>query len=236
VYVDAQKVDTTHFNRFRNICLFGDSHMRHILYYLGLQCGIKSIVKTCSKKSKRCEFRCTQTASIKQASVLYTKDTYGEVLIRRNIRNCDILVVNYGHWQAGWPGGRCQTIEEYKSSVQLTVEHVMKMAQPHMIMVWLSVNPMPFIRDIYGKCPPSDWRNDVVLRAYNNAAKCVMDAEFSASREWRERWHFLNVFDIIDPIRDVSYDGTHYANPIGLAVYYRLLAMLAKILQGIATS
>ena len=53
--------------------------------------------------------------------------------------------------------------------------------------------------------PPDEWRTDVVLRLYNEAAVKELEAI---------NFEYIDVFRIANVLHDLTYDGSHFKAPV----------------------
>ena len=135
------------------------------------------------------------------------------------LSSCTTILLNIGHWPAGWPEGVPWTLEQYSERVTalITWAHALATTQGAKV-AWLSSVPFPLNAGggVYkGRskkpvdlthCPPTDWRFPHVLHAYNRAAR---EAAAQLSIDYIDLWQMtLDVFEL-------SADTMHFDQPVG---------------------
>ena len=75
---------------------------------------------------------------------------------------------------------------------------------PQKRLIWLTTHPTGEKPRMYS-VPPTEWRTDVVFRAYNEAAIEVMN---------EMDFEYVDVFRVANVLHDLSYDGNHYKIPV----------------------
>lgn len=199
----------------REICLVGDSQIRHLALVLyGLFEGLD--------------------ASFFHAKTLKTdKFVYGNERIHDFddvwakmdflpsqydlLSNCSTIIVSFGQWHVSHARGGLYTPSDYASLTNRTLTKYRSLYPTHKI---LFIGTMPFgvFHLIYATVEDTemmfDYRNDVVLRALNVAAMDTCRALGS--------FGCLNLFEVGNALRDLSYDTCHFKAPVinqlGLAV------------------
>ena len=85
----------------------------------------------------------------------------------------------------------------------------MRSLNPEKRLKWLTTHPHGETDDLYSPYNSStsikDWRSDIVLRYYNEAARRVCR---------KIGTEFIEVFEVANSLHDLSFDGAHYNGPI----------------------
>ena len=83
---------------------------------------------------------------------------------------------------------------------------------------WIATNPSPFLRDM-AVCPPHDFRFPHVIEQYNDVARVVT-----------ERLHvrYIDTHRIAAQLPELTFDGAHYAEPVGREMARDVLRVLAE--------
>lgn len=201
-------------------CFFGDSHMRHLHNeWVG------------ALESAPLE-RGTVRAAAASAVSAYVDDPYGEcfagnmpfgttgrfasrahTLLRwssrcRPARACSVALLGFGQWfvshAIGDHAARAPRVPA--SAYAARVAEALRSANrsyPHV--VWLTTHPLGERWASMYTRPPTEWRTDGVLRAYNRAAAlAAADAGFEV----------YDVFGMSNAVHDLTYDGSHYKAPV----------------------
>ena len=75
--------------------------------------------------------------------------------------------------------------------------------------------------------PPPHYSNAQVLRAYNGVARAEVERRLAGQVGLATGMSFLDLFDVVLPLFDLSYDEAHYQGPVGRALALRLVQHLA---------
>jgi len=188
--------------RYDNVCFLGDSQMRTTL--VGIY-GCSELIET----KETCDF----------LDYVYTRWDY-EVLaeLKRRRDSCDVFLVNFGQWDAGWPNGKFTSVEDYGKKVENFVKDALTLfSDDKSRIVWMSTNPHPKPHVELKACPPKDWRFPHVLRDYNKKSNAIMARHGVA---------VFNTFDTLMDVFDESYDGAHYGPKITRALRWPLAKLL----------
>lgn len=145
---------------------------------------------------------------------------------RFDVRHCDHLVVSYGNWQLGHPGGRRDSDEELREQLR-TVKRALQLikkqsgaarADGRSVGV-LYLGNFPFSQHHKHHHPqkqdPShvtDWRQLWNMRALNAIAREVFD-DVSAPSGASGSVPMLDVFDALLPVFERAPDGEHLGSP-----------------------
>lgn len=114
-----------------------------------------------------------------------------------------VVLLNFGQWQAGWPGKGDWPVSRYEATVRKVLSNAVQRFAGKRL-VWLTTHPHGDNAPMYAS-PPTEWRSDVLLQLYNEASVRVC-------REMGVE--FVDVFRVADVVHDLSYDGAHYKWPV----------------------
>ncbi len=127
-------------------------------------------------------------------------------------RECDILLLNFGQWQIGWPSNPPWNITHYLDKVHTVMARANAMF-PSKRIVWLTIHPHGEIYEYH----KNEFRNDIVLKEYNNAAVELCR---------RYGYEYVDVFRHANALHDLTYDGAHYKIPVEREIVRILLHSL----------
>ena len=124
----------------------------------------------------------------------------------------DVLLLNFGQWQVGWPENPPWSISHYLDKVNATIARAIA-SFPSKRIVWLTIHP----HGEFYSLPQREWRNDVVLKEYNDRAVelCL-----------KYGYEFVDIFRVANAVHDLSYDGSHYISPVEREIVRVLLHSL----------
>jgi len=138
----------------------------------------------------------------------FTYDNWGLCFINRNcdvaaMNHCSAVLFNFGHWAAGWPKGYAWSASRYAQEVQAALNGARKLF-PKKRLIWITNHPHGETRSI-STTPPEDWRNDMVLHSYNDAAlRILKELDFE----------HVDIFRVANVLHDLTYDGAHYKGAV----------------------
>jgi len=127
------------------------------------------------------------------------------------VAHCDTIVVNIGHWHAGWVTGFALSPQKYKEDVEAILHWIIARKKPAAAILFLSNNPMP-LQNRITVCPAQDWRSDPVIVSYNDVAELAVELLHS------HHAHFVNTFWITQVVSDLSFDWNHFNGTVGRAI------------------
>jgi hypothetical protein len=182
-----------------DMCLYGDSQTRNLNNaIIGLIEDAEHIAHPRTREPK--EVRISQQTT-------FISGQYGTDFGKVN-HTCKTIFVNFGQWPAGYPEHYAWTVPQYARAVKEAVLRI-QFLNPKKLLIWLTTHPYGEVELLYKPFNVSsgrkDWRNEVVLREYNEAAKDIC-------REVGVE--FIEVFDVINAVHDLAFDGFHYNGPI----------------------
>ena len=180
----------------QNVCFLGDSQMRNNLN------GIFNYDSKTLQKTKAI------AQNIKYETLRFLKTPFDR-------EDCDWIVFNVGHWDAGWPNKHMTTVEDYQSNLRKIIGQMSHKKK----LIWMTSNPHSHMGQIK-TCPPTDWRNLDVLGRYNQAATFIMN-EYN-----------IPVWDTFSPLKhvfDMTFDESHYSAPITDCIRSSLIKQLIQI-------
>ena len=166
-------------------CFVGDSQMRN---------NINGLVDACDGEALQ------RTKSVCPGDLRYFEMHFLRDWERVPVNDCEVIVANFGQWDAGWPEGRITPVEEYGALVAALVA---KATGARRRFVWMTNNPADTGENWrYFACPKTEWRDLRVMAAYNEAANRVMRA------------HGVPVWDTVGVLGDVfdrTFDHAHFS-------------------------
>ena len=195
----------THEATTKDVCLFGDSHTRHLHNSIASKLGQGL---PCNRLGK-------QKCNARGLTWRWLRWGVEEEMMRleRSIANCSHVFVNYGQWSFGYTSRPTPwTYERYRRSLKRNLEILLKMQnrQPGLKITWLSTSPHPpDWRQT--DCPMVDWRVPHIIQDINLMAWELVQTTSG-------RISFLDIFGIIFPVFDLSFDRNHYQDMVGDAV------------------
>lgn len=120
---------------------------------------------------------------------------------------CGIFIVGIGQYPAGWPEHRPYLVEEYRNAMTTALAAMVEAVAPVSVML-RTVHPNP-MGDGIGMCPPADWRNPLVIDAYNSVLPGVCHKTGA---------HFVDSSSlIVMPLWDSADDWCHYHGRVATA-------------------
>jgi hypothetical protein len=195
----------THEATTKDICLFGDSQTRH------LHNSIASKLShgwPCNRLGKqKCNARGLSWRWLRWGIEV-------EIMrLEQSIANCSHVFVNYGQWPFGYTSRPTPwTYERYQMSLKRTFKILLRMQnrRPGLKITWLSTSPHPpDWRQT--DCPMVDWRVPHIIHDINEMA-------WELVKTTSGRISYLDIFGIIFPVFDLSFDRNHYQDMVGDAV------------------
>jgi hypothetical protein len=127
---------------------------------------------------------------------------------------CSYVLVNFGHWQAGWTTKRPWLPEQYGQEVERLLERLVALRDKRpggMRIAWVSCGAHS-INARMEACPPIEWRMPHVLASYNAAARAAV------ARVGRGTVGYFDTHRISSPVLDTSFDGSHFHGPVAEAL------------------
>lgn len=215
------------------VCFFGDSHVRHL--YDEWTGALESLP----------EAEGTVRAVAESKTSSYVDDPYGEcfgggmplgttgrhasrvhTLLSwrsrcRPANECSVALLGFGQWfvsHAIGDSSRAPRVSAYAYAARV-VEALRKANESHARVVWLTTHPLGERWPSMYTRPPTEWRTDGVLRAYNRAA-----ARAAAG----SGFEVFDLFGMANAVHDLTYDGSHYKAP----VEWEIVRMVAHALGG----
>jgi hypothetical protein len=194
-------INTCKSSQALEMCLYGDSQTRN------LNNAIVQLLKGTTHNAHSRSHKPKEIRSSQQTH--YIEGQYGTDLGKID-HNCGTIFMNFGHWPAGYPGMHAWTVSQYASTVEEVLIKVQNL-NPDKRLIWLTTHSFGERIELYLRLDNTtstitkDWRSDVVLQKYNEAAKK------SCRRVGVE---FIEVFDVLNALHDLAFDGCHYSGPI----------------------
>eukprot|EP01041_Mallomonas_annulata_P007329 gene7329-14949_t len=131
---------------------------------------------------------------------------------------CSIVLVGAGQWHAGWPEGYPHSVLDYSIIIR---NALLRYKSKPFIKRLLWITPFPHgSADSLFRVPPEDWRNEIVLHAYNNAAIEVCK-ELNVD--------YIDIFGIANVLHDLSYDAAHFKAPVAREMALLVLNVLVAL-------
>lgn len=188
------------------VCFAGDSQMRHI-YAMAV-----SIMAS--------NFSTVTPTGIGQPLKLIPESNwsryhglrFGDRAEIANFRNCTRLILNIGQWPLSYSAGpRPWTAMHYYQRVEETIR-IIHRAAPQLVgnIAWMSTQPHGLVRSRHGSSSvdPTDWRTDPYIRQQNALMRHFANIQVP-------RLEYVDTFQIIHPLMDLSYDSPHYIGTPG---------------------
>lgn len=121
------------------------------------------------------------------------------------VERCSAVLFNFGQWQVAPPEGHGDPwpVSRYAAAVDRALRNA-RLMLPEKRLIWVTLHPHGETDPMYTK-PPTDWRTDIVLGAYNDAALKACEAH---------NFEFIDIFNVANAVHDLTYDGAHYKAPV----------------------
>ncbi len=139
--------------------------------------------------------------------------------------NCTKFVIGVGQWPASYfaPGGVPYSFKRWRDEMTkvVTNEEIFKIdGKIKLFLRSIHHNPL---KDMVGKCPPTDWRSPTVIDSYN------FIIEELVSKLNNSRVSYLDTTFITKPLWDSSHDWCHLSRKVSsvesLYIAYVLLVL-----------
>lgn len=150
--------------------------------------------------------------TITPAFKLHQKKTFACVHDMRPstwIRNCSVVVANFGQWDASWAGGSLTSTAAYEASVERSVsmartwfEDITRQSgpdEPAIPFLWATVHP--FGESSFLSYRGNDWRFHNVLADYAAASKRACQ---------KHGVDYIDLFSVGSVLNDLAYDSFHF--------------------------
>ena len=199
-----------HKPRRLQLCVVGDSQARHLSGALSaLQGGdaIEAAVSTVTDHAMHtgngvrywpslfgpCQRQGSETGCWSDPEVLPT---------------CEVVLLNFGQWPASGSSGLLPpdppnappwSVERYEAAVTDVLTSALRTTAR---LLWLTVHPHGITERVLSA---QDWRSSHVLQLYANASIRAATSLGVA---------YMDIHSMADVLRDLSYDGAHYAAPV----------------------
>jgi len=214
------KVDALlHLGRLGTVCLFGDSQIRNSVWEYFVDIFGTKVVNSGKYNNWARPFYETMKIYSNGNMIAYFHDTFGTRISEIGIgMACEYVIFNIGQW----PAATSSSLFAYKQMVASAFRRVENIETFPVLKraFWISTLPISYQRRTY-QCPPTDLRNDAILPLFNNIAKSLAHMSSLVS--------YVDVYDVVDTLRDLSYDGAHYGNPVGELVAQIVLRNLLDL-------
>ena len=183
-----------------NVCFAGDSQMRNNLN------GITTCGGVQAQRTK------TACAPHRYFQVRWASDVQDV-----DFSGCERIVLNFGQWYLGWPGGSMTTVQEFETILTKLLGSFEQRSK----LIWMTTNPMPSIYENGHEdvCPPKDWRQPYAIQDYVHVEKRLM-LRFNVP-VWDT---FSRLFDAYD----LGFDQYHYTTPLTDAIIAPLQLLLVR--------
>lgn len=192
--VAAEALSTDRLHRAAGrICLFGSSHSRYLASFLS------AIINKHMMASVTVEHLLAKTPNV--MTLEYIKTTL--------LEKCSKVVIDMGHWQAGWPWGRPTLFPAYEEEMSQLAQniHTMRMMNATTgtdFYIWSQhLGPIGYT---VGACPPTDWRSPPVMQTYNGILRSLCSMYDLP---------YIDTDFIIAPLWDAADDWCHFNGEIG---------------------
>jgi len=202
----------------KQICFIGDSQMRN---------NVNALYNCNTRVNQQTHALCATSAWYRNPLTWQTgwlgADTTQYATRWRDIDTLDVsdcarIVVNFGQWDVGFPGGRMTTISEYKHNLEDFVQNYRYIDR----VIWMTTNP--FGDDHrgraahgFGECPPQEHRFPHIIQDLNTVAADIMQ---------KARVPTWDTFRVLFQVFDFSFDGAHYDEYISRCIKRDLLDIL----------
>lgn len=188
VYTDCLKRE--------NICMWGDSQMRHLYNTIVAALLLHSAEALTDPK----------VILDGQDSVNYFLKIYDnfdqdiDSLLASG--KCTVIIANFGQWPAV---GHPWSFDRYRAYLEADIVYLKKLEEKHIGVrtFWMTTNPIGYIS---GMVAGTEWRTDPVLDRYHDITVQLTIAHHMKA---------LDIYRIAKPLRDLTYDGVHYQGIVG---------------------
>jgi hypothetical protein len=186
----------------RRVCFAGDSQMRHIY-------AMTHAIMTSSEIQTDGTLRDIAPSTWSR----YIKVTFGDELESSDLSNCSRLILNIGQWPLGWPAGdKPWTIRRFYDRVDGMLTKI-RVENPTLAgkIWWLSTHPHGLSRTMHGRNSTGnkkDWRTDPYIHHQNMVMRSYVS-------QLDPPLPYIDTFDMLFPLSDLSYDGAHYLGTPG---------------------
>ena len=181
-----------------NVCFAGDSQMRN---------NLNGITNCGGAQAQRTKTACAphRYFQVRWASDVQDVDFSG----------CERIVLNFGQWYLGWPGGSMTTVHEFETILTKFLGSFEQRSK----LIWMTTNPMPSIYENGHEdvCPPKDWRQPYAIQDYVHVEKRLM-RRFNVP-VWDTFYRLLDAYDL-------GFDQYHYTTPLTNAIIAPLQLLL----------
>lgn len=183
-----------------NVCFAGDSQMRNNLN------GITTCGGVQAQRTK------TACAPHRYFQVRWASDVQDV-----DFSGCERIVLNFGQWYLGWPGGSMTTVHEFETILTKFLGSFEQRSK----LIWMTTNPMPSIYENGHEdvCPPKDWRQPYAIQDYVHVEKRLM-RRFNVP-VWDTFYRLLDAYDL-------GFDQYHYTTPLTNAIIAPLQLLLVQ--------
>eukprot|EP01036_Dinobryon_divergens_P035556 gene35556-46108_t len=160
---------------------------------------------------------------------------------RTALEGCSAVLINFGQWQVSYatrmppyfklgklwktPGGVVRgpySVAEYGDLVSKTLHAYLQMLPPSSAVYFLGTMPIgnqDFTCGVITEASKyPDYRNDAALRALNEEGMHVCRSI--------DRLHCMNLFEVGNIFKDLSYDGAHFKAPVASQMALAVLTVL----------
>lgn len=198
--------------RSENLCFVGDSQMRQ------LSGTIQSIFAHDAAAFAAPISHKTDKTVIKSGYRHFIVDTFAEMNFNVDelgqLQKCDSIFIGFGQWHLSF----LRKVDifssiDYAALVNQTLWAYAAIS-PKANLYFMGTFPFAQNFRLYSN-PPIDFRNDVVLRKMNAAGMKVCNRMKQTVRVTR-RVSCMNLFEMVNVVRDLSYDMAHFKAPVGL--------------------
>lgn len=183
------------------LCVVGDSHGRHLSNAM-IEFVHNMTARELSSRTDKKIIADGDNAIKYVQDVWGTSFQYGENGMMQSISTCSTLLFNFGQWQLNFQAGSPWPASAYADAVRLTLRVAKRLAGKRVF--WLTTHAYSENSEMYLQSP-NNWRSDIALSDYNQAARLVADAEGVG---------FIDLFAIADAMHDLTYDDCHYKSPV----------------------
>lgn len=196
------------------ICFAGDSQMRHLHLMANTILGRQNVSTNGTNKH-----------IVASDWSRYIHLTFGKELGDADLSNCSRLALNIGQWPIGWPAGDAPwTAHAFLLRLEEMLQNIF-LKWPHLKMStsWISTHPVGILMSRMGTTATlhRDWRTDPYIMQQNSVARQHL-------RKRHPFVEYIDTFEILFPVSDLSYDGAHY---LGTPGYWATAVVLNSLCQ-----
>lgn len=195
------------------ICLFGASHSRTLLQFMG---QLTSIPIT--------------HVNTRFASHYADLGKFQAMATTKSL-NCTIAVVGIGQWDGSWKKRNPTSVPVYERNMYYTLENVRTTYPSAQLFLW-NVHYNALGNAMWDRCPAKEWRHPALVDQYNAALRRIVASSSSQVAVMGNHTlgvRYLDTSFIVIPQWDSAPDWSHYDNIVGQTEALYIAAVLFGI-------